>query len=221
MAEACRHAQRQLGRGEVGRGVELEARDRRVAGGDRVVVHRGPEALRLAQEQRRALVVGQHGLQHVRARVVAGRLLSRPRGGEPAALRVADLDLDPGVLRVEHAAREPVAGALVAGDDLEGERLPGHDLRAVGRQRARAVGAIAAAMSRLAAPRSIARTASTWAASPRIAASHVLPPAKRCDRSLPSLDAASPSGAAASGMWHVRHSACSIGSSTRAAWLPA
>ena len=142
--------------------------------------------------------------------------------GETLAACVAHLDLDPRVLRVEHAPGETVAGALVANDDVEDAAVwPG----TTGAPSAGSVlvpsAATATATSMLAAPRSMARTASTWSLSPRIAASHVFAPAKRWEWIWPSFAAASPWVAASSGMWQVRHSAASMGSSTRAARLPA
>ncbi len=67
-------------------------------------------------------------------RVVIGRvaLVIEPGARDQRARVIAHLDLDPGVLDVEHAAREAMADEQVAHDDIELEPRSGRDRRAVG-----------------------------------------------------------------------------------------
>ena len=77
-----------------------------------------------------AVLVDQHRLEAVRAVVLVPRVVD-PAREHHRAVRVAHLERDPRVLRVQGAAREAVAGAEVPDDDVERGRVARSQRRAV------------------------------------------------------------------------------------------
>ena len=127
VAEPRGHGERQVGGGEPGGHVERVADRLGLARREGLGGDLGAEPGHLVLLEHVAALVDDEGAQHVGVLIGGVAVVAEAGRGEPAAVRVGDLDLDPGVLDVEHAAGEAVADEQVADHDVEIEARAGRD----------------------------------------------------------------------------------------------
>jgi hypothetical protein len=138
VAQARRDGQREL-RGRQGRRHgERVAHRLRLARTDGQRRDLAAELRDLVLVEHAAILVDDERAEHVRVLIRRVARVREPRRGEPAPTTIRDLDLDPRVLRIENAAREPVADEQVADHHVELELRAGDHRCAIGRQVPRA-----------------------------------------------------------------------------------
>jgi hypothetical protein len=139
MAKPRHRGQRETIGREATRDRERVADRARLTWGQGVGDHAGAKPGDLMLLEELALRIDDEAAQHVGVAIRWVALVTKPRAGDPVPRAIDQLELDPGILDVEHATREAMAGQQVADHDIELDAGAADDRDRLGRQVPRGV----------------------------------------------------------------------------------